>query len=143
MECAYKMINARIETITERPSYRHLLAGNRCLVPASGYYEWKANGRTKTPYYIHPAEGSFVAFAGLYDTWKDTEGEEIQTCTIVTRDADEHMARLHNRMPVVLAHEDEQAWLNPQLTIPSQVMEDPRSQYWRPARRLSGLPDGQ
>jgi putative SOS response-associated peptidase YedK len=120
---SYKMINARIETITERPSYRHLLAGNRCLVPASGYYEWKAEGREKIPYYIHPAQGSFVAFSGLYDTWKDTKGEEIQTFTIVTRDADEHMARLHNRMPVVLAPEDEQAWLAPHLTIPSQAVE--------------------
>ena len=85
------------------------------------------NGRrrdaSKIPYYIHPAQGSFVAFAGLYDTWTNAQGEEIQTFTIVTRDADDQMARLHNRMPVVLAHEDEQAWLAPQLTIPSQAVE--------------------
>jgi putative SOS response-associated peptidase YedK len=120
---SYKMINARIETLTTRPSYRGLLARNRCLIPASGYYEWKADGKPKTPYYIHPHSGSFVAFAGLYDTWTDPKGEELQTCTIVTRDADEAMAPLHNRMPVVLAREDEQAWLNPQLTIPSQAVE--------------------
>jgi putative SOS response-associated peptidase YedK len=119
----YKMINARIETLTQRPAYRGLLAAHRCLVPASGYYEWKAEGRGKTPYYIHPAEGSFVAFAGLYDTWTNTQGEEIPTFTIVTRDADDQMARLHNRMPVVLAREEEQAWLAPQLTIPSQAVE--------------------
>jgi len=73
--------------------------------------------------YIHPADRLFVAFAGLYDTWTSAQGEEIPTFTIVTRDADDQMARLHNRMPVVLAHEDEQAWLDPQLTTPSQAVE--------------------
>jgi putative SOS response-associated peptidase YedK len=120
---AYKMINARIETLTQRPSYRGLLAAHRCLVPASGYYEWKTEERGKIPYYIHPAEGSFIAFAGLYDTWTNAQGEETPTFTIVTRDADDQMAQLHNRMPVVLAREDEQAWLDPQLTTPSQAVE--------------------
>jgi putative SOS response-associated peptidase YedK len=119
---AYKMINARIETLTQSPAYRGLLARNRCLVPASGYYEWKADGTTKTPYYIHPAAGSFVAFAGLYNTWMGPDGREIPTCTIVTRDADDMMARLHHRMPVVLAQEDEQAWLDPALTAPTQAV---------------------
>jgi putative SOS response-associated peptidase YedK len=72
---------------------------------------------------IHPADRSFVAFAGLYDTWTNAQGEELRTFTIVTRDADDQMARLHNRMPVVLAHEDEQAWLAPQLTTSSQAVE--------------------
>jgi putative SOS response-associated peptidase YedK len=120
---AYKMINARMETLTQKPSYRGLLQSQRCLVPASGFYEWKAEGKTKIPYYIHPCQGSFVAFAGLYDIWTDPEGKELQTFTIVTRDADDFMARLHNRMPVVLAEEDEQAWLDPKLTTPAQVME--------------------
>jgi putative SOS response-associated peptidase YedK len=119
---AYKMINARIETLTQRPAFRGLLAHNRCLVPASGYYEWKADGSTKAPYYIHPADGSFVAFAGLYDTWTNPKGEEIQTFTIVTQDADDAMARLHNRMPVVLARADEQAWLDPAVTAPAQAV---------------------
>jgi putative SOS response-associated peptidase YedK len=120
---SYKMINARIETLTERPAYRGLLAHNRCLVPASGYYEWKAEGTTKTPYYIHPADGAFVAFAGLYDTWTNPEGQEIPTFTIVTRDADEAMVRLHNRMPVVLARADEKRWLDPDVTTPSQAVD--------------------
>jgi putative SOS response-associated peptidase YedK len=120
---SYKMINARIETLTQRPAYRGLLAAYRCLVPASGYYEWKAEERGKTPYYIHPAQGAFVAFAGLYDTWTNAQSEELPTFTIVTRDADDQMAQLHNRMPVVLAQEDEQAWLDPKLTAPSQAVE--------------------
>jgi putative SOS response-associated peptidase YedK len=120
---AYKMINARVETLTQRPAFRSLLSHNRCLVPASAYYEWKLEGATKTPFYIHPAGGSFVGFAGLYDTWINPKGEEIQTCTIVTRDADETMARLHNRMPVVLARADEQAWLDPAVTVPAQAVD--------------------
>ena len=92
---------------------------HRCLVPASSYYEWKTEERGKIPYYIHPAHGSFVAFAGLYDTWTNAQDEELRTFTIVTRDADDQIARLHNRMPVVLAQEDEQAWLDSQLTAPS------------------------
>jgi putative SOS response-associated peptidase YedK len=120
---AYKMINARIETLTQRPAYRGLLATHRCLVPSSGYYEWRAEERGKTPYYIHPAHGSFVAFAGLYDTWTNEEGEGLRTFTIVTRDADEYMARLHNRMPMVLAQQDEQAWLDPHLTTPAQAVD--------------------
>jgi putative SOS response-associated peptidase YedK len=120
---AYKMINARIETLTRRAAYRGLLAIHRCLVPASGYYEWKAEERGKSPYYIHPAHGSFVEFAGLYDTWTNAQDEELRTFTIVTRDADDNMAQLHNRMPVVLAQEDEQAWLDPQLTTPWQAVE--------------------
>jgi putative SOS response-associated peptidase YedK len=100
---SYKMINARIETLTTRPAFRGLVAHNRCLVPASGYYEWKAEGTAITPNYIHPAGGAFVAFAGLYDTWTNPKGEELRTFTTVTRDADDAMARLHHRMPVVLA----------------------------------------
>jgi putative SOS response-associated peptidase YedK len=71
---------------------------------------------------MHPTAGSFVAFAGLYDTWTDPEGQEIPTFTIVTRDADAVMARLHNRMPVVLAREDEQAWLDLEVTAPAQAV---------------------
>jgi hypothetical protein len=98
---------------------------NFCSVGArdpSGFYEWKAEERGKIPYYIHPVAGSFVAFAGLYDTWKDPEGTEIPTVTIITKDADAFMARLHNRMPVVLAPEDEQPWIDPHLTIPSHAL---------------------
>jgi putative SOS response-associated peptidase YedK len=119
------MINARIETHTQRRSYRGLLAHNRCLVPASGYYEWTAegSGKTKIPDDIHPSKGASVAFAGFYDTWTSAKGEELQTFTIVTRDADELMARLHQRMPVVLAQEDEQRWADPDVTAPIQAME--------------------
>ena len=119
---AYKMINARLETLTQRPAYRQLLAANRCLVPASGFYEWQAQGRAKTPYYIHPAEDAFVGLAGLFDTWTDPAGEAIPTFTIITREATDVVARLHHRMPVVLTKDDEHAWLDPELTAPEQVL---------------------
>jgi putative SOS response-associated peptidase YedK len=113
---AYKMINARVETLTQRPAFRSLLAANRCLVPASGFYEWQGEGREKTPYYIHPEEQQYIAFAGLYDTWITPDGEDLYTFTIITTDADPFMARLHHRMPVILARELEEAWLDPALT---------------------------
>src|SRR5262245_35831496 len=120
---AYKMINARVETLTQRPAFRGLLSHHRCLVPACGYYEWKAEGREKTPYYIHPRSESFVAFAGLYDVWSNSTGEELNTFTIITTEADPFTARLHNRMPVILTRELEEAWLDPALTQAQDVLD--------------------
>ncbi len=120
---AYKMINARVETLTQRPAFRGLLSRNRCLVPASGYYEWKAEGRDKTPYYIHPRRVEFFAFAGLYDVWTKPNGEELSTFTVITTAADALIARLHNRMPVILVRELEDAWLDPELTKAQDVLD--------------------
>jgi putative SOS response-associated peptidase YedK len=120
---AYKMINARVETLTQRPAFRGLLSHNRCLVPACGYYEWQGEGRDKTPYYIHPREDQYLAFAGLYDTWTTPDGEDLYTFTIITTEADPFMARLHNRMPVILARALEEAWLDPELTRVQDVLD--------------------
>jgi putative SOS response-associated peptidase YedK len=119
---AYKRINARVETLTQRPAFRGLLNHNRALIPACGYYEWKADGREKTPYYIHPQRESFVAFAGLYDVWMTPAGEELYTFTIITTEADPFMARLHNRMPVVLERELEDNWLDFEITSARGVL---------------------
>jgi putative SOS response-associated peptidase YedK len=118
----FKMINARVETLTQKPAYRDLLRAKRCLVPASGFYEWKADGRGKTPFYIHPMSHDFIAFAGLYDTWTNPKGEAIATFTIITQDADAFMARLHHRMPVVLQRELEDDWLAPHLSDPKEIL---------------------
>ena len=120
---AYKMINARVETLTQRPAFRGLLSHNRCLVPACGYYEWKAEGRDKTPYYIYPQDDQYIAFAGLYDVWQRPDGEDLSTFTIITTEADPFMARLHNRMPVVLDRDLETAWLDPELTQANDVLD--------------------
>jgi putative SOS response-associated peptidase YedK len=120
---AYKMINARMETLTKRPAFRTLLAANRCMIPASGYYEWKADVRGKTPYYIHPASHEFFAFAGLYDVWINPDGQEIYTFTIVTKDSDGLVAQLHNRMPVILDRDLEDAWLDKEITTANEVLD--------------------
>jgi len=78
-----------------------LLAAHRCVIPASGFYEWKAEGRGKVPYYIHPAHDEFVAFAGLYDVWQPDGQDEVYSCTIITTDADAVVGRVHHRMPAI------------------------------------------
>ena len=120
---AYKMINARVETLTERPAFRSLLAAHRCLVPASGFYEWKAEGRDKTPHYIYPRSHEFFAFAGLYDVWTTPDGDELYTFTIMTKEADDFMAQLHHRMPVILERDLEDDWLDTETTSPQKVLD--------------------
>jgi putative SOS response-associated peptidase YedK len=120
---AYKMINARVETLAQRPAFRSLLAAHRCMIPASGYFEWRAEARGKTPYYIHPTSHEFFAFAGLYDVWTRPDGEVLHTFTIITKDADEFMAQLHNRMPVILARDLEDAWLDKEITSAREVLD--------------------
>jgi putative SOS response-associated peptidase YedK len=120
---AYKMINARVETLTQRPAFRGLLSHNRALVPACGYYEWHGDARDKTPYYIHPQDQQYIAFAGLYDVWISPTGDELYTFTIITTEADSFMAKLHNRMPVILERDLEDAWLDPEITKPQDVLD--------------------
>src|SRR5215475_5313923 len=117
------MINARVETLTQKPAFRSLVAANRCLVPASGYYEWKGDGRNKTPYYIHPKSNQFFAFAGLYDVWAKPDGEELYTFIIITKDADEFMAHLHNRMPIILERDIEDDWLDTEIPSAGEVLD--------------------
>jgi putative SOS response-associated peptidase YedK len=119
----YKMINARMETLAQRPAFRSLLAANRCLVPAGGFYEWRAEPRSKTPFYIHPKSHQFFAFAGLYDVWTRPEGEAIHTFTIITKGADDFMAHLHHRMPVILERDLEDAWLDGEITSAREVLD--------------------
>lgn len=106
-----RMINARAETVPEKPSFRAAFKRRRCLVPASGFYEWKQAGKGKQPYYISPSDGRLFAFAGLWETWTGPDGDEIDSCTILTTDPNELMATLHNRMPVILAPQDWAEWL--------------------------------
>jgi putative SOS response-associated peptidase YedK len=119
---SFKMINARVESLTQRAAYRGLLAANRCLVPANGFYEWKSAERAKLPYYIHPRSGSYVAFAGLYDVWSRADGQPLYSFTIITKPAEGVVASLHDRMPVMVAREVEDEWLDPQRRHPQQVL---------------------
>jgi putative SOS response-associated peptidase YedK len=112
---ANKLINARGETVAEKPSFRGAFKYKRCLIPADGFYEWQAQTgqKTKTPYYIHMKDRQPFAFAGLWDEWHSPEGNTLRTCTIITTAPNELMSNLHNRMPVILDKENFAAWLDP------------------------------
>ncbi len=111
------MFNARSESAAEKASFKGPLRYKRAIVPADGFYEWKRDGSTKTPYYIQLAEGEPIGFAGLYDVWRD----ELLSCTILTTTPNALMATLHDRMPVILSPEDYDRWLDPSVTNPDAV----------------------
>jgi putative SOS response-associated peptidase YedK len=107
-----RMINARAETVAEKPSYRNAYRHRRCIVLADGFYEWLRRGETKTPFFISLASGQPFALAGLWENWTDKEtGESLQTTTLITTDANDFMAQLHHRMPVVLEANTATDWL--------------------------------
>jgi putative SOS response-associated peptidase YedK len=109
---AQRPINARAETLSEKPSFKELLQNRRCLVPASGFFEWKKEGKKTIPFYIHLPNTKLFAFAGLYDQWAGSDGNLIRTYTIVTTAPNELVAKVHNRMPSILLPEHEDRWLS-------------------------------
>lgn len=110
----YSMINARAESVAEKPSYKNLLKSHRCLIPASNFYEWKKTPEGKDPYCIKLKGEDIFAFAGLYSEWTDKEtGKQILTYTIITCEPNSLMKDIHDRMPVILDKDGEEAWLNP------------------------------
>jgi putative SOS response-associated peptidase YedK len=114
---AYSTINARAEEIELKPAFRKPFKTQRCLVPASGFYEWKQVGpKEKIPYYVHLRSSQLFAFAGLYDVWKDAEGYPIKTYTIITVNPNKIVGDIHNRMPALLSAEDEDKWIDSSLT---------------------------
>ncbi len=110
---AYRTINARSETVAEKPSFRAAYKRRRCMIPATGYYEWqKRDDNTKQPYWIGRKDKQPFAMAGLYEDWADTEtGELIESCTIITKEADQEIRPIHDRMPVILPDDDYDPWL--------------------------------
>lgn len=113
--------NARAESLSEKPMFRNLIKNRRCLVPANGFYEWNQVGGAKQPYYITLPDEPMFAFAGLYDEFADEDGEVLRSYTVITTEPNELMAELHNRMPVILHRDDEEEWLDPDVTEPRQV----------------------
>jgi putative SOS response-associated peptidase YedK len=109
---APKPVNARAESLAEKPMFAPLLQSGRCLVPASGFYEWKKEGTHKAPFYFHLPNEPLFAFAGLYDTWHDPDGAPLMTYTIITCNANPLLAEVHDRMPVILTRENEERWLS-------------------------------
>lgn len=107
----YSTINARAETVAAKPAYRDAFRRRRCLIPATGFYEWKPLADGKTPYHIRLPDGELFAFAGLWDRW-DKEGPGFDSCSIIVTDANETMRSLHDRMPVILNRAQYNTWLN-------------------------------
>jgi len=109
----YKMINARAETVAEKPSFRSSFKKHRILVPATGFYEWKKEGKSKVPFYISLKSGKPFGFAGLLSVWTSKEKKQIYTCTIITTGANDLLQEIHDRMPVIIQKKDEDLWLDP------------------------------
>lgn len=129
-----RMINARAETLAEKPSFKRLIGKRRCLVLADGFYEWRKEGKGKVPMRFTLRGGGPFSFAGLWDTWKKPDGGELFSFTIITTSANELLKLIHERMPVILDREGEDGWLNPEFTdtgkllsllmpYPAQMME--------------------
>jgi putative SOS response-associated peptidase YedK len=129
-----KMINARMETVHEKPAFRRAFASRRCLLPADGYYEWypteqrtKAGKPLKQPFFIHPADGSVMAMAGLYEIWRDpTRADDDParfrwTCTVLTTTAEDPVGHIHDRMPLLVERERYAAWLDPTRSDPDEL----------------------
>ncbi|MEV0585822.1 SOS response-associated peptidase [Nonomuraea sp. NPDC050310] len=125
-----KMINARLETVAEKPSFRQAFAKRRCLLPADGYFEWmpvEGDKKKKQPYYIHPADGGVLAMAGLYEFWKDPSRDDddplkwLVTCTVITTTGEDEAGRIHDRMPMMIEPAKWAEWLDPKLTDPKTV----------------------
>jgi putative SOS response-associated peptidase YedK len=109
--------NARAETVAEKASFRVAFKARRCVIPASGFFEWKRAGTVKQPYYFRRTDNQLMAFAGLWERWRD-----IDTCAIITTEANECMAPIHNRMPVILSKKDYVEWLNPAAKCPGTML---------------------
>lgn len=112
MKIGAKMINARIETIAEKPAFRHAFEKRRCLVPFDGYYEWMKTPEGKIPYRIRVTNTDIFSVAGLYEYWRAPDGKIINSFTIITKEADPRIAHLHDRMPLILLPEQEKLWID-------------------------------
>ena len=134
-----RMINARAETVAEKPSFRNAYKKRRCLILADGFYEWRKEGDGKAPYFISLADGSPFAFAGLWEDWSSKESDEtLQTTAIITTAASDFMAQLHQRMPVVMQPEQAERWLGGDMDLLSEVIANsPSFQAWPVERTVN------
>jgi putative SOS response-associated peptidase YedK len=107
-----RLINARSETIHDKPAFRQAIRSRRCVIPASGFYEWRTTQSGKVPYYITMSDGTPFSFAGIWESWKAPEGETLETFAILTTTANNLMAPIHDRMPVILHRDDLPLWLD-------------------------------
>ncbi|MDT3779750.1 SOS response-associated peptidase [Nitrospira sp. MA-1] len=116
-----KLINARGETVAEKPAFRKAFKHQRCLVLADGFYEWKREGKTKQPFYVRFKDHRLFAFAGLWERWKQNETDTLETCTLITTTPNAVMEPIHHRMPVILSSRDFADWLDPTVQAVERV----------------------
>jgi len=117
----FSMINARVETVAQKPAYRSAFRYRRCLIPVDGFYEWHAAGKAKQPYVLRPRDHRPMALAGLWEHWQDADGNELESCTILVREANEQVKVVHERMPVIMTPDSFDLWLNRQAQKPSPM----------------------
>ena len=117
-----RLINARGETVGEKPSFRAAFKRRRCLIVATGFYEWRKDANGKIPFYIGLRTDAPFGFAGLYETWHSSEGNQLSTCTIITTEANELIKPIHHRMPVIIPHHEAACWLDPSLRDTTAVL---------------------
>ncbi len=124
-EIGNRMINARAETITEKPSFREAFKSRRCIIPTSGFYEWQKKGTgAKQPFYFYLKDKEVFGFAGLWETWINKQsGEELETCTIITTEANQVLKPVHDRMPVILKAENYDEWLDVKVKDTDKLQE--------------------
>jgi putative SOS response-associated peptidase YedK len=137
-----RMINARAETVDQKPSYRQAFSRRRCLIPADGFYEWVAVEQGKQPWFISSVAGSPLAFAGLWDEWRSADDTLLRSCTIITAGANQFMSELHHRMPVIVAADNRAQWLddgtdNGQLQQLLAAGQDVELQAWPVSKKVN------
>lgn len=115
----FRLINARSETVFEKPIFRGAIRSRRCLIPASGFFEWQKVGGKKQPYYVKVRDRDLFSFAGLWETWRKADDQVVESCTILTTSANKLVAPIHDRMPVIIARQGYDAWM--------QAAADPRT----------------
>lgn len=119
----YRTFNARSEEVFDRLTWKDAIRYNRCLVPATGFYEWLETPTGKLPFFIHPKDQELFAFAGVYGSWHDSKGKEWQTYSILTTAPNKDVADIHDRMPVILQPADEDRWLDPANDTPESIAD--------------------
>ncbi|MBT8232384.1 MAG: SOS response-associated peptidase [Saprospiraceae bacterium] len=116
VKIGYKMINARVETVLEKNTFKKAVSNKRCLVPADGFYEWKRQGKIKQPFRIQKKDGSLFSYAGLWSKWISPQGETIYSFTVITQPPNKLVEDIHDRMPAILTEEQEELWLSEDLS---------------------------
>jgi putative SOS response-associated peptidase YedK len=111
------MINARAESLTEKPAFKQLVGTRRCIIPEDGFYEWRKEGKHKVPMWVHLKSREPFGLAGLWDVWRKPDGGKVESFTIITTEPNELVRPIHNRMPVILRPEDEEQWLDASRTV--------------------------